>query len=66
MTAGRSDLIDIACDRRRVSPSGKAWLIHDGTREAWVPISACEWDGPDRGHGTLTLPEWLAKEKGLI
>lgn len=40
-------------------------------REKWVflPRSQCSWSPPDATPGTvveLTLPEWLAKEKGLI
>lgn len=34
----------------------------DGGNELiWMPKSQCELDGD-----TLTCPEWLAKEKGLI
>jgi hypothetical protein len=40
----------------------KAWLVEteDG-QEAWVPKSQAELD-----DDVLTLPEWLAIEKGLI
>lgn len=40
----------------------KAWLLDDGTREAWVPKSQVE----DNKDGTFTMPEWLAKDKGFI
>ena len=39
-----------------------AWLLFDGETKAWVPKSMTE----DNGDGTFTMPEWLAKEKGLI
>ncbi len=51
----------------------KAWLIYDGSQEVWIPKSQAEinCDNPDdlwdnRKEKTLTLPEWLAKDKGLI
>ena len=59
--AARSDLVDVAGEIRR--ETGKAWLFFDGTREAWIPKSQAEWDAHDR---TMAMPEWLAKDKGLI
>ena len=53
-------LIDIAADLRH--ETDKAFLIHDGIREAWLPKSLTERN-PD---GTFTLPEWLALDKKLI
>jgi len=40
----------------------KAFLLFDGKTEAWVPKSQVE----DNDDGTFTMPETLAKEKGLI
>lgn len=60
MTSGESDLIDITADLRYETDS--AFLIHDGTREAWVPKSLVE----NNGDGTFAIPEWLAYEKELI
>jgi hypothetical protein len=67
----RSDLIDIACEILIEKP--KAIGIADGTddeegkqRLFWLPLSQIEIE---RGHGrsaTVTMPEWLAQEKGLI
>lgn len=65
----KSSLVDISCFLR--AETGRAWLIGDGTREVWIPKSQGELyadDRPSRGlmcH-TLTIPEWLAKEKELI
>ncbi|MDH3195539.1 MAG: hypothetical protein OEL78_04415 [Hyphomicrobiales bacterium] len=61
MTSGRSDLVEIACTV--IHQTGRAVLIHDGTRKVWLPLSACEIDFQ---AGTVTLPESLAHEKELI
>jgi hypothetical protein len=58
----KSDLVDIAAEVRRESPSGAAWLIFDGAQETWVPKSLVEIN-PDK---TITMPEWLAASKGLL
>lgn len=60
-TSGKSDLIDIAGELRRETP--KAYLIFDGDKEVWLPKSLVEHDP---GEGTFAMPEWLAKDKGLI
>ncbi len=56
----------IACEIRRVTD--KAVLIHDGTREAWIPRSQIE--EPEEfeigEHVEILMPKWLAKDKGLI
>lgn len=59
----KSNLVDIACMIRHETE--RAWLIdHGGKDPVWIPKSQAEID---EDHGTiLTLPEWLAKEKGLI
>ena len=47
-----------------VAETGKAWKVEAGTGViAWVPKALAEYD-PDT-H-TLTLPEWLAIERGLV
>ncbi len=46
----------------------KAYLINDGGDEDhWIPKAQCEL-GPKQRDGTyeITMPMWLAKEKGLI
>ena len=53
-------LTDIAVEVRY--ETARAWLVYDGAKEHWLPKSQCELN-PD---GTVTMPEWLAKEKGLI
>ncbi len=58
----------IACEVKRKTAS--AVLIHDGTRDAWIPNSQIEDPDPadlDVGqHVDLLLPEWIAREKGLV
>lgn len=61
--SGRSDLVDITVELRRETE--KAWLIFDGTKEAWLPKSQAEIERAGKAY-TATMPEWLAKEKGLI
>ena len=57
-----SDLIDIACII--TGETERAYRIdHGGKEECWVPKSLCEWDENSK---TMTMPEWIAMEKGLI
>ena len=64
----KSDLIDVSAQLHR--ETDKAVLISDdGERDnaIWLPKSQIEFTLPDRkGVTTITLPEWLAKDKGLI
>lgn len=45
--------------------TARAWLATVGDKDYWLPKSQCQIDFDGR-HYTLTMPEWLAKEKGLI
>lgn len=60
--------IEIACEIRILTD--RAVLIHDGTREAWIPRSQIEDPDPAEleigSTVTLLIPEWLANEKGLV
>lgn len=65
----RSDLVDLAVVVRR--ETDKAYEIEDENKAGeiiWLPKSQCEIEIQDRVRkiGTLTCPEWLAKDKGLI
>lgn len=56
----KSTLIDLPAELRAETPM--AWLLStDGDNRVWIPKSQAEFDGE-----TLTLPEPLAQEKGLI
>ena len=64
----KSDLIDVSAQLHH--RTAKAVLVSsDGERDEaiWLPLSQIEITGPDK-HGVveITLPEWLAKDKGLI
>lgn len=58
--SGQSDLVEIDAELRR--ETDRAYLLHDGDREAWVPKSQVE----DNGDGTWAMPRWLAEEKGFV
>lgn len=61
----KRELIDIAVQVRHETP--KAWLVFDGRREVWIPKSQAELELEGSiGAATITMPEWLAKEKELI
>lgn len=55
-----SRLIDIAAEVRH--ETDRAYRVWDGTRSVWLPKSQVEVNG----DGTITMPEWLAREKELI
>lgn len=63
----KSNIIDI--DVEVTARTEKAALVHTGNKEeaVWVPLSQVELSpsGFD-GIETLSLPEWLAVEKGLV
>lgn len=63
----KSDIIDI--DVSVEARTEKAVLVHTGDRDAaaWLPLSQVEIH--EAGFGgifTISLPEWLAIDKGLI
>lgn len=60
----KSNLVDIACEIKVETKA--AYLIDDGIKEAWLPKSQVELDFQHGKATVVTVPEWLAKEKGLI
>lgn len=65
----KSDLVDIAGVLHH--ETDKAILFSDTAAEkdaVWIPKSQCEYarDGGRDNFVTVTMPEWLAKDKGLI
>jgi hypothetical protein len=49
--------------------TARAVLVTDSTEEegVWLPLSQMEIEpAPRAGYHIVTLPEWLAQEKGLI
>ena len=55
-----NDLIDIAGEIR--AETEKAIQFFDGDVVVWLPRSQIEVND----DGTVTMPEWLAIEKGLV
>lgn len=63
----KSNIIDI--DVEVTHRTEKAVLVHTGNKEeaVWLPLSQVEVSPSGFGGiETVTLPEWLAQEKGLI
>lgn len=56
-----NQLIDIAGEVK--GETEKAYRFYDGKETVWLPKSQVEWY---EDEGTMTMPEWLALEKGLI
>lgn len=48
--------------------TSRAWLVdHGGDDAVWVPKSQCELEPDANGKThTLTCPQWLAEDKGLV
>ena len=47
--------------------TAKAMLVTDGSVEAWIPKSQVTYEPLNNNkETTITMPEWLAKNKGLI
>lgn len=67
-----SDRIEISGHLKRDEPSDKAVLFDDGTREVWLPRSQIKIKYPSAGFTLgaplveIDMPEWLAREKGLL
>jgi hypothetical protein len=65
--AGKSDLIDLTMHLHvmteravRVSDTG------EDAKAVWLPLSQVEVARQAKGTVVVTLPEWLALQKGLI
>lgn len=58
------NLTDIACEIKHQTAA--AYLINDGLKEVWLPKSLTEVNDEDPKNFSVTIPEWLAMEKGLI
>lgn len=62
----KSDIIDVTVHLHH--QTDKAVLVSDtGDKDdaVWLPLSQIEI-APDGAVHVVTLPEWLAKEKGLV
>ena len=65
--AGNSDLCDVTV--RVHHTTERAVLVSDDgdpEKAVWLPLSQVEVETKANGIAEITLPEWLAKERGLI
>lgn len=61
----RSEPKQVEIDCRVVRETEKAYLIDTGAKEnTWIPKSQISDEAEDMS--SIFIPEWLAKEKGLI
>lgn len=63
----KSDLVDVAvCVHHRTANA--VLVSDDGTREkaVWLPLSKIEIEMQGTSTAIVTMPEWLAVEKGLV
>lgn len=64
----KRELIDITAEIK--GETDAAYRIYDGARTEWVPKSqvevAAEMTKGTSNLVTVTMPEWLAREKGFI
>ena len=54
---------DIDLELELIDQSDDAFQVSVGDETWWVPKSLCSYD---EMNGWLTIPEWLALEKGMI
>lgn len=71
MTSGKSNLVDVTLEKRMEKGAGIAFFqgeLDKDDKEIWIwlPKSQIEIEEGQGKACTVTLPEWLAKDKGLI
>jgi hypothetical protein len=64
----RSDLVDLALNLKCDKPLSIAVTDPAGAQSKWIwlPKSQIEYEAKGRGVVIVSLPQWLAQEKGLI
>lgn len=62
----RSNLVDV--EVIIVHQTDKAVLVKSDEEAdgVWLPLSQCEVDAEPGSVGEVTLPDWLATERGLV
>jgi len=76
VTTGKSDIVDVTLEPRMVKGRAQAFFQGDyeeshGTADnkevwIWLPLSQIEIDEQANGTCVVSMPEWLAMDKGLI
>ena len=65
---GKHEPIEFCCELKY--ETDKAYCVHDGINEFWIPKSQCQEarqiGGKQSCDWEFTIPEWLAREKGII
>jgi hypothetical protein len=59
--AQRDKLYDVKYEEMK-HQTAKAWLLDIGGKDYWLAKSLCDLNEDDK---IVTMPEWLAVEKGL-
>lgn len=59
----RDQLIEIEGELIPPFQTEKAYYFYNGGTRVWLPKSICEWNDAEE---IMTLPFWLAEEKGLL
>jgi len=59
------DCIDLACEVVVDEPHLRAILVDFGDKEVWVPRSIIKSEIED-DEVVIVIPEWFAKQEGLI
>lgn len=67
MSQFKSDLSDVDVYVHHRTPAA-VLVSDDGERDnaVWLPLSQIEIDDTPHGEATVTAPEWLLRDKGLI
>jgi hypothetical protein len=64
----QKSLVDVEVDEVEIETE-KAIMVSDGYKNVWIPRSQIADTSEVQGkgdRGNLRIPEWLAKDKGLI
>ena len=64
----KADLVDLTLHVVCRSRSGKALQVYDASpdEKVWLPISEIETEPLRDDLAIITMPRWIAREKGLI
>jgi hypothetical protein len=60
---GRNKLVDVECEPTGVDTDFAIQVLADDGQKYWLPKSEVQVNADD---GTVTMPEWLAEDKGLV
>lgn len=67
MSRRNDEKIEVAVTFKHITD--RAVLVNDGDKDVWLPLSQVEYDFCDTEPGEaieIVVPEWIAKDKGLI